>query len=122
MSTTTEINRSTTVAARVAGEDITRGDFVTIINETFELPSFLWDRTDISLSPDEPIRIQYKAGNAGLPQKVVGVCLPFVYARKPNGVLVTIDMRRQQLVRLDHDCAQTVWDELKQPKRKKKRK
>ena len=42
MDTTTETNCATNVAARVAGEDIKPGDYVTAFTEICELPSFVW--------------------------------------------------------------------------------
>lgn len=98
-----------TVAARVAGEDLQCGDYVTVLNEVVELPSFLWCHSDHSLAPDEPVRFRFTPQNAGNPQKVVGVCLPFVYAENDMGIMTTFDTRRQQLVRLDRKCAKRVW-------------
>lgn len=121
MNLSTEVESETTVAARIAGEDIARGDFVTVLNETIEVASFLWTCSAVSLPPEEPVRIRYAASDAGWPRQVIGVCLPFIYVKTPRGVVKTIDIRLQQLVRLDRACAQIVWDELK-PAPKKKRK
>lgn len=99
----------TTVAARIAGEDIKRGDYVTVLNETFELPSFLWSCSSSTLPLDEPIRSQYMSREAGQPFKVTAICLPFVYAKRPSGGLHAFDTRRQQLVRLDPDSGRSVW-------------
>ncbi len=112
----------TTVASRIAGEDIRRGDYVTALNEVVELPSFLWDCSSISIAPEEPIRFRYMPHDAGKPLKVLRVCLPFVYAKDRLGNVVTIDTRRRQLVLLDRSCAKQVWKELGTKKRRKKRK
>lgn len=120
MNLSTEIESTTTVAARVAGEDISCGDFVTVLNETIELPSFLWSCSAVSLPPEEPVRIRYAADDAGWPRQVIGICLPFIYVKTHIGVVMPIDTRQRQLVRLDEACARNVWDELKPPKQKSK--
>jgi hypothetical protein len=121
MKTNTEERPQTTVAARIAGEDIARGDFVTVMNETIELPSFLWNCSDVSLAPEEPVRIKYASSEAGQPRQVIGVCLPFVYVKTHFGSVVTIDTRLCQLVRLDENCARAIWKELKAPFKKKRK-
>ena len=122
MNTTTEVCPETTVAARIAGEDIACGDFVSVLNEIIELPSFLWNGSAVSLSAEEPVRIRYAASDAGQPYQVIGICLPFVYVKTPGGSVATIDTRQRQLVRLDETCARRVWQELTKPRSKKKRK
>ena len=108
----------TSVAARIAGEDIACGDFVAVMNEIIELPSFLWTCSGVSLAPDEPVRSGYAASDAGEPYKVIGVCLPFVYAKTHRGRVVVLDTRQRQLVRLDQTCAGAVWEKMKPPSRK----
>ena len=90
-------NFQTSVVARVAGEDIRPGDFVTITQEIFEFPSFLWSCSGGLLSTDELVRLSYLPHDAGLPFKVKAVCLPFVYAKRPHGKLVTIDIDESNL-------------------------
>lgn len=118
MKVATQTDLKTTVAARIAGEDIACGDFVAVMNEMIELPSFLWSCSGVSLAPDEPVRIRYVANDAGHPYKVIGVCLPFVYAKTHRGRVVVIDTRQRQLVRLDHGCARSVWQKMKSSSRK----
>jgi hypothetical protein len=113
MKTKTQPKSHTTVAARIAGEDIKRGDYVTVLNDIFELPSFLWCCSSSTLPPDEPVRSRYMAREAGQPFKVIAVCLPFVYAKRPPGKLHTIDTRRQQLVRLDPESGRCVWKRMR---------
>ena len=55
MKATTESRPHTTVATRVAGEDIKPGDFVTTLHEIVELPSFLWSCSELTLPADEPV-------------------------------------------------------------------
>ena len=118
MSNGTHTAMATTMAARVAGEDIAGGDYVTVMNEIIELPSFLWCCSDASLAPDELVRLRCTARNAGQPYKVIGVCLPFVYGKTPRGRITVIDTRQQQIVRLDKDCANAVWAKMKSSSKK----
>ncbi|TWT91645.1 hypothetical protein [Neorhodopirellula pilleata] len=121
MKTTTESRSKTvtTVAARIAGEDIAKGDYVTILSEIIELPSYLWDCSGISQPIDELVRIRYLPNAAGEPHKVVAVCLPFVYAKRPRGNLIAFDTRQQQLVRLDRDNGRSLWKQMGKPAKKK---
>ncbi len=118
MKAATETNRETTVAATVAGEDVACGDFVSLLTTLFEVPSYLWDGCNASLPPHELVRLRMIPSNAGTPLKVFAVCLPFVYARNTAGELKTLDLRREQIVRLDRGCAKAVWAELKLNKKK----
>ncbi|WP_153558073.1 hypothetical protein [Roseimaritima sediminicola] len=121
MATTTGTEFETRVAARVAGEDIRRGDFVTVLNEIVELPSFLWSCSGASFAPDEPVRMRLMPGEAGQPFKVIEVCLPFVYAERPKGGTEIFDTRQKQLVRLDGDSGRAVWQRLRKPSKKKRK-
>jgi len=109
----TKIDVATTVAARITGEDIQPGDYVTVLNEIVELPSFLWCCSGPALPMDEPVRTRYIPREAGLPCKVVTVCLPFVYVKRPQGKLATFDTRQHQLVRLDPVRGHKVWKKMK---------
>jgi len=117
MKTSIESESVTTVAATVAGEDIRCGDFVTVLNATFEVPSYLWDQA--MLAPTELVRLKMIPSDAGVPLKVFAICLPFVYAKDTKGEINTLDLRREQIVRLNGDCAEKVWNELKAAQKKK---
>jgi hypothetical protein len=118
METTTETTCQTTVAARVAGEDILPGDYVTILNSSVELPSFLWCASGSTLPADEPVRIVCVPRDAGRPFKVVTVCLPFVYTKDPQAGTIILDTRQQQLVRLDPKNGSVVWKRLRKASRR----
>ena len=118
MKATTETPSRTTVAARIAGEDINQGDYVSVLNEIVELPSFMWSCSAASLPVEEPVRIRYMPSEAGQPFKVVAVCLPFVYAKRPKGGVITFDTRQQQLVRLDRENGRSVWKRMRKTKKK----
>ncbi len=103
-----------TAAATVAGEDLACGDYVALLNQVLEFPSYLWDSAASSLSPHELVRLKTIPAGAGRPLRVIAICLPFVYARTPKGKTATIDTRRTQLVRLDRQCAKVIWKEMRQ--------
>lgn len=113
MSNRTRTQSELKVAATVAGEDLVCGDYVALLTETIDVPSYLWEGCGTSLSPDEMVRLKLIPEDAGQPLKVLAVCLPFVYAKKADAATVTIDTRRLQLVRLDRKCAKAVWKELR---------
>lgn len=113
MKPTTENGFQTTVVARVAGEDIKPGDFVTVSSEIIELPSFLWCCSGETLPMDEPVRTRFTPREAGQPFKVVAVCLPFIYANRPQGKLATFDTRKQELVRIDRKSGRRVWKQMR---------
>ncbi|MCA9150340.1 MAG: hypothetical protein KDA92_13610 [Planctomycetales bacterium] len=113
MKSTINRHASTTVAARIAGEDIKPGDFVAVLSEVIELPSFFWSCSSVTLPVDEPVRSRYLPRDAGQPFRVVAICLPFVYANRPRGSLATFDIRRHQLVRLDPQSGREVWKRLR---------
>ena len=121
METTTETNYQTTVAARVAGEDIQEGDYVTVLNEIIEFPSYMWSSSAAALPPDEPVRIAYMPCDAGHPNRVFAICLPFVYVKRPRGGVAVIDTRQQQLVRLDPARSRLVWKQIRKPLKKKRK-
>ena len=110
------------VAATVAGEDIRVGDFVTVLTETFELPSYLWDSFDSPQVPESPVRVKLAPCNAGTPSQVFAVCLPFVYTKSTADKTEVLDTRYKHLVKLDDNVAQQVWDTLTKTKKKKRAK
>jgi len=113
MKTASKTRNLPTLAARVHGEDINRGDFLALLSQTVDVPSYFWDCSGLTLDPQEMVRLRLIPGDAGLPMKVVAVCLPFVYAKTPFGAVQTIDTRCMDLVRLDRHCAKQVWKEMR---------
>lgn len=121
MNAQTETTSDTTVAARVAGEDIRSGDFVTVLHEVVEYPSFLWCCSAVTLEEDQPVRVRYLPRNQGEPRKVVAVCLPFVYVKNVKGNVIGVDTRQHELVRLDSKVGQRVWRQMTKPSKKKRK-
>jgi hypothetical protein len=103
---------SASLAASVAPEDLRCGDFVAILNEVLELPSFYWFDTEQS-KRDELVRVRYIPARSGTPLKVQAICLPFVFVKPPFGESETIDVRRVQLARLNPAYARKVRKDLR---------
>ncbi len=108
---------SSAVAASVAPEDLRRGDFVAVLSEVIELPSFLWTET-LTGTQDEVIRLCRLPTGGRSPLKIKAICLPFVFVKSPGDDYQTIDIRLARLVRLDKEYAKTVWKRMraKRPK------
>jgi len=100
------------VARSLAAEDLRCGDFVGILHETIEVPSYHWSCDGQLLPPDELIRLVYRPAEGGTPLKVKAICLPFVFVKHPSGQHQILDIRRQQLVRLTKAYARLVWKTL----------
>ncbi len=100
------------IAALVAPEDLRRGDFVALLSEIIELPSFLWDESPAS-GRDELVRISRLPTEDRAPLKIKAICLPFVFVKLPDGKFQTIDVRLARLARLDRAYAKAVWKSLK---------
>jgi hypothetical protein len=116
MQTSTDTTRQPTLAQNIAGEDLVVGEYIAILNDTYEYPSFLWDRCAVTLPASEPVRVRYASSRAGKPIKIAAICLPFVYGKNPDGAMEIIDLRRAQIVRLDQACARDIRDQLRSKK------
>lgn len=113
MKTSTRHFPAPSLAATTAPEDLRPGEYVAVLNETWEYPSFLWCG-DAGTSPrEEPIRIRWRPQPAGVPLKVKAVCLPFVFVEDPHGQFRTADVRQTEFVRLQRDYARLVWKSLR---------
>jgi len=120
MKTTIKSTNQTTTASRIAGEDIKTGDFVSILSEICQLPSYFWNCSDVVLPPDELVQFRYLPHDSGQPFKVVGVCLPFVYVKRHKGNVFALDTRKQELVRLNRHIGNEVWKRLRKMHKKSK--
>jgi hypothetical protein len=112
MKTELSTTETSALAATVAPEDLKCGDFVAVLNELVELPSFFWFDTPPG-SRDELVRIRYIPSESGMPWKIKAVCLPFVFVESPFGQSETLDIRRVQLVRLQAAYAKRVRKDLR---------
>jgi hypothetical protein len=97
------------VARSLPPEDLKCGDFVAIVQEIAEWPSFFWGCDPQLLPPHEPVRMVTRGSEGGTPLKVKAICLPFVFVKKPCGGHRTLDVRQHRLVRLNGKYARAVW-------------
>jgi hypothetical protein len=107
------------VAATVAPEDLRCGDAVALLNIMTERTSLLPCDDLPGGGVREPTRVRWMAVDAGQPYRVQAVCLPFVFLSKcSSGQYRTVDVRRVQLVRLDHRYAKFVTKSLRRFRRR----
>lgn len=113
-------DHETALAAMIAPEDLRSGDYVSLLNEVIEFPSWLWN-CDTQLAPgSEIVRVQLRARDGGTPLKVKAICLPFVLLKTPKGKYRTVDVRGCQLVRLSLDYARCAWIAMRKKRKEKK--
>ncbi len=120
MATRTHRTDRTSLAALVAPEDLRIGDFVAVLNEIAEYPAIVWCDPGADAT-DDLVRVQFCATDGGMPLKVKAICLPFVYVEPPVGATQTVDVRRNQLVRLKKRYSKTIWKDLRVKRSRKKR-
>jgi len=108
MKSPTTSKPESTLARPLAPEDIQCGQYVAILEEFQELPSFLWNKCDSPLPPHELIRLRIKPATARTPLKVKALCLPFVNVQSPTGTSQIIDLRKVQLVLLSKGFSKSV--------------
>jgi hypothetical protein len=122
MNSKTSRTNTASLAASVAPEDLKCGDFVGVLSQVVEFPSFFWCESFAS-ERDEVVRVRYLPAQGGVPRKIKAVCLPFIYAQTPCGQGQILDVRQVQLVRLRRRYAKTVWkDSARQNRRPSRRK
>ena len=108
-------NECSSIAVSIAPEDLRRGDFVAVLSEIIELPSFLWRET-LSGCRDELVRLRRLPTENRAPLKVKAICLPFVFVKSPNSEYHTIDVRLTRLMAAATEKklrAKTVWKAMK---------
>lgn len=101
-----------TMAATVAPEDLRRGDYVAVLSEIVEVPSFFWTES-LACARAEVVRVRRLPTEDRAPLKVKAICLPFVFVKQHAGQFQTLDVRLASLVRLDEQYAKTVWKSLR---------
>lgn len=107
------------LAAAVAPEDLQAGDYVAILCEVSEFPSFYWCDTPAS-ERQELVRLRTLPQPTKPPLRIAAICLPFVFVKSPLGVSETIDIRQTQLARLDRKYGKFVWKTLRRSRTKLK--
>lgn len=108
MNTPMQDREESSVAAMIAPEDLRRGDYIAVLSEIIELPSFLWNET-IPSGRSELVRVRRLPTEDRAPLKIKAICLPFIFVKLPSGTFETIDVRLASLVRLERRYAKAVW-------------
>lgn len=104
------------LAKGLAPEEVRVGDFVAVLHEVYEFPSFFWDCDSQLSSREEIVRMLFTPDFAGEPLEVRAVCLPFVMVKPMKGKPWQVDVRRKRLARLDAQYIaawQTAWKKRK---------
>ena len=106
-----DMNRKkTSLASLLAPEDIRRGHYVAVLNEIEQ-----WFPFCCSTGKPEPYNVRIVPTDEIVVLQVFEICLPFVTVRKADGSLLTLDVRRHELVRLDDGYARRVIRRLRNP-------
>jgi hypothetical protein len=105
---------SSTLAKALAPEEVRTGDYVTLLHEYTEMPSYYWCNDSTLVAPDEVIRVRYlPTADAGTPLEVQSICLPFVLVKHPSGEERPLDLRKFRVARLTKSYATRAWDAFK---------
>lgn len=112
-------DRDATLAKTLAPEDVRPGDYVAVLDEEIEWPAACW-YADPPMGVEPIVRLRLRPRELQPPLKVVDVCLPFVFVKRPKGEAATLDLRAARLARLDAGYAKRVWRELGTKKRSKR--
>jgi hypothetical protein len=115
MKPATSTSSDSYVSRSLAPEDLRCGDFVAILQEIDEWPSFFWHCDAQLLPPNEPVRLARRGSDGGTPLKVKAICLPFVFVKNPCGQHCVLDVRQHRLARLNEEYARTVWKAMRKP-------
>jgi hypothetical protein len=98
-----------TLAQTLAPEDIRRGDYVAVLHEVYEYPTWFWCDGAFAQTRDEAVRVRFTPHDDAAPMKVQAVSLPFVLVKQPCGRRRTIDVRRRPLARLAGSYGAAAW-------------
>lgn len=98
-----------TLAKALAPEEVRPGQFVTLLQEIAEVPSYFWCRDSALVAPEEMVRVRFIPSASGEPLKVMSVCLPFVLVKNPAGHERPLDLRKYRLARLSKRYAKRAW-------------
>jgi hypothetical protein len=109
-----ESSRQDSALARaLAPEEVRAGDYVTLLHEVAEVPSYFWCRDSALLAPEEIVRIRFIPQSCGTPLKVRSICLPFVLVKHPTGEQRPLDLRKHRVARLTKRYALRAWKAYK---------
>ena len=110
-----------TLARPLAPEDVRRGDYVVLLYEIIEYPSWYWCDDATFAAREEVVRICHTPRDEPTPLKVRSACLPFVLVAQPCGRQRSLDLRRCRVARLDKRFARTAWKGCRRALKKSKK-
>lgn len=96
---------NTTACQNVHPEDLRVGEFVVVLQQSYQLGTYNWCGLDAhQFPPDRPIELTLRGVFDGL-LEVQEVCFPFVLCRDYHGNAVVLDARSTELGRLSESFA-----------------
>ncbi|MCC6492190.1 MAG: hypothetical protein IT424_04130 [Pirellulales bacterium] len=101
--------RAPSLARSLAPEEIRRGDFVALLYEVSEWPSWFWCDDGLH-GREEPVRILHLPHEEPQPLRVCESCLPLVLVKAPSGEMRTLDVRKCRLARLGRRYGRRAWN------------
>ncbi len=104
--------KTQTKPSRVIGpEDVRRGDYVTVTHTMYEYISDLCP----SITEEEVkiVRVTVMSDDAGLANKVVAVCLPFILVEDTTGKRESLDLRRHRIAILTKNYGRKAFKKKK---------
>jgi hypothetical protein len=113
MNRSTDMEKPLISCQTTSPEDLSEGDYVTVLRQICEVPSFFWPMLETRDQPPErPVRYEQTPCDAGIPLRIDSICLPFLFVRRPNGTYTTLDLRRMELTRLPRKYAERVTEKM----------
>ncbi len=113
----------TTLARRLAPEDITPGIYVAVLHKVQEVFPRLYGECAPGADRFELSRVVTTPTRSPTPLRVIDVCVPFVFVERPNGRPAIVDLRRARLARLGDAFGALAFDrfQAEEAKRRAKR-
>lgn len=104
-----EVNDAPHAQPPLAPEDVSSGQYASVLREVYEVPSYMWCGNDLFGDPRELIRLTVIPDKEAVPHRVTAVCVPFVLVRTSFGQEKSLDVRHFQLARLGDQIAKAAW-------------
>ena|SRR5690349_9822176 len=108
----TQHHISTSASTAVAPEDLSPGCYIAVLHVIAEHIPFA-SGAEFFEKHSAPIKFRWLPGTGCPPMKVIGICLPFVLVRQPNGKVRTLDVRRHRLARLSDQYGRKAFRAIK---------
>jgi len=109
------------VCRAIHPEDLSAGDFVTVLQQVHQVGTFAWCGIDTyQFPPNEAIELTIRGNFEAL--KVKDICYPFLLCTDNDGKVHVIDSRSEQLGRLDPSFVDNLNKATKAQQRKKDKK